>query len=417
MNVPPLPAMPRLINRGGAALRAIGLGRRPIDVDALLAAAQQRCGLEPAPGELGEAREGFEILVGSLERDAALSTLGRVIARADLVRTVANRLQLDDWHRRHPDAADVAVRRPIFIVGQGRTGTTILHELLMLDPANRVPLTWECDAPFPPPERATRGTDPRIAACQAELDRSESLIPDFKRIHRMGATLPQECVRLTSGDARSLIFTAQWRVTGYTEWLLDQAGMASAYRTHERYLQLLQWRSPGERWVLKSPGHLWCLDALLDAYPDACLVQTHRDPISIVSSLTSLECVLRKMCSDDIVPSEVAREWSGWLNRAYERSVDFRQGGRLPASRVVDLHFDRFMRDPIDNVRALYRQFDIELRPDVEQAMRDYVASNPSDRDGRHRHRFEDTGLDLEEERAKVARYVDYFDVTTEARS
>jgi hypothetical protein len=279
-----------------------------------------------------------------------------------------------------------------------------------------VPLSWETDEPLPPPERDGFDTDPRIDACQRQLDRSESLIPDFKRIHRMGARLPQECVRITALDFRSLIFPAQWRVPGYTRWLLDEADMAPAYAVHRRFLQLLQWRCPAERWVLKSPGHLWCLDALLDEYPDACLVQTHRDPIAILSSLTSLECVLRKMCSDDIRPSVVAREWTGWLERAYARSVDLRESGRIAPAQVVDLYFDRFMRDPVANVRDIYAHFDLELRPEVEQAMRDYVSRNPSDRDGRHRHRFADTGLDLEEERARTRRYVEYFDVRTEQR-
>ena len=415
MEIPRLPLVPRSINRVGAALAAIGLEPGGFDLASLLARARRSADL--SDGALGDASEAFERLVRSLHEDAGLSTLGRFIAAGDLERLIANALRLDDWHARHPEIGRERVSRPIFIVGQGRTGTTILHELLLQDPANRVPLTWEADEPFPPPERASYHSDPRIAAAQRQLDRSESLIPDFKRIHRMGAELPQECVRLTASVGRSLIFPAQFRVTSYTEWLLDRASLAPAYRAHRRFLQLLQWRCPAERWVLKSPAHLWCLDALLDEYPDACLVQTHRDPIAILSSLTSLECVLRKMCSDEIVPQEIAREWSGWLVRAYERSVEFRERGRLPASRIVDLHFDRFMRDPLANVREIYAQFELELRPEVEEAMRRYIEGNPSDRDGRHRHRFADTGLDLEQERAAVRRYTDYFDVTAEKRA
>lgn len=415
MDIPRLPLIPRIVNRAGSLLTAAGLGPSELTADSLIEAARRSSGLGEAG--IGSAREGLERLVESLREDAALSTLGRVIARADLTRLLGNRMQLDDWHARHPEIAERPIRRPIFIVGQGRSGTTILHELLMLDSANRVPQFWEADEPFPPPERARYETDPRIAACQRQLDRSESLIPDFKRIHRMGAQLPQECVRLTACEMKSAIFPAQWRVPRYTRWLLDEARMADAYETHRRLLQLLEWRCPAERWVVKSPGHLWCLDAVLDAHPDACFVQTHRDPISILSSLTSLEVVLRKMCSDDIRPHEIAREWSDWLQRAYDRSVDFRESGRLPASRVVDLHFGRFMRDPLANVKDIYTRFDLELRPEVERAMRDYVAHNPSDRDGRHRHRFEDTGLDLEEERAKVKRYVGYFDLDEESRA
>lgn len=414
MDVPDLPLIPRIINRIGPVLAATGIVSRSLDADALLEAAREQAGLPGA--EVGLAREGLERLVDSLEAEAALTTIGRVVARADLTRLLANRLQLDDWHARHPEIGERPIRRPIFIVGQGRTGTTILHELLMLDPANRVPQSWEADEPFPPPTREQYASDPRIEACQKQLDRSESLIPDFKRIHRMGAQLPQECVRLMACEMKSAIFPAQWRVPSYARWLFDEADMAPVYRTHRRFLQLLQWRYPAERWVVKSPGHLWCLDAVLDAYPDACFVQTHRDPIALLSSLTSLEGVLRKMCSDDISLPEIAEEWSGWLLRAYERSVDFRESGRLPASRIVDLHFGRFVREPIAHVRDIYARFELELRPEVERAMQAYVDDNPSDRDGRHRHRFEDTGLDLGEERAKVKRYVEYFGIDEESR-
>lgn len=412
MEIPQLPLVPRWINRAGAALDRVGLSAAALGTEALIAGARKATGLPDA--DLGDAREGLDRLVESIREEAALTWIGRLIARADLGRIVAQRMQLEDWHARHPEIGEQPIRRPIVIVGQGRTGTTILHELLMLDPANRVPLSWEVDAPFPPPERATYASDPRIEACQRQLDRSESLIPEFKRIHRMGARLPQECVRIMACDFRSLIYPSQFRVPGYAEWLVDTTSMQSAYRVHRRFLQVLQWHCPAERWVLKSPGHLWCLDALLDVYPDACLVQTHRDPLAIISSLTSLECVLRKMCTDDVRPFEIAREWTGWLQRAYDRSVDFRQSGRIPDSRIVDLHFGRFMRDPIANVRTLYDRFDLELRPEVEQTMRDYLAHNPSDRDGRHRHAFADTGLDLEEERARVKRYVDYFQVPEE---
>ena len=415
MPVPKLPLIPRVINRAGSALATIGLGSAPLHARTLEEEARQSTKLDEHLSP--SAREGLVRLTDALEDEAALSTLGRTIARTGLRNSIAHRLRLEAWMAEYPKATTQPIRKPIVIVGQGRTGTTILHELLQLDPRNRLPLTWECEAPFPPPEAASHATDARIAACQKQLDRSESLIPDFKRIHRMGAQLPQECISLTSNDFHSLLFPAQWRVGGYTRWLLDEADMAPAYRTHRQFLQLLGWRCPGDRWVLKSPGHLWCLDALIDEYPDACLVQTHRDPVAIISSLTSLEVVLRSMCSDEILPFEIAREWSGWLQRAYDRSVTFRQSGRLSDAQIIDLHFDRFVKDPLASVRRIYEHFEIELRPDVEVAMQHYVGQNPSDRDGRHHHRFKDTGLDLEEQRERTRRYVEYFDVTLENRN
>ncbi len=412
MNAPRLPLIPRSINAAGRLLAGIGIRPGSLAPEDLLGAARKRTGL--ADFGDGDFREGLERLTASLESEAALSPLGRFIAQADLVGHLANRLQLVDWHARHPEIAEGPIQRPIFIVGQGRTGTTILHELLALDPANRVPLTWETDFPFPPPERAHYTSDPRIARSQAQIDRSESLIPDFKRMHRMGAEVPQECVRITAADFKSAIFAAQWRVPSYTRWLINEADLSSAYALHRSMLQLLGWRCPGERWVLKSPGHLWCPDALLAAYPDACLVQTHRDPIRILSSLSSLETVLRKMSSDDIAPGAIISEWSEWLTASYNRSVDFRESAALPSSRVVDLQFREFIADPIPVVRQVYDRFDLELLPETEKRMHEYLRANPSDRDGAHRHSLEGSGIDLEAERAKVKRYQEYFDVPPE---
>jgi hypothetical protein len=351
VDAPQLPLIPRSINFFGRQLERVGISPVRLEMEGLLEAARRSTGLS----DFGDAAftDGLGRLLRSLEEEAALTSLGRFIARTDVIQGLERRLQLVDWHERHPEIGAGEIRRPIVIVGQGRTGTTILHELLALDPANRIPLTWEVDHPSPPPERASYESDPRIAATQQTLDRSESLVPTIKRMHRMGAQLPQECVRITSCAFQSAIFVAQWRVLSYANWVINEADMAPAYATHRQMLQVLQWRCPAERWVLKSPGHLWSLDALLDAYPDALLIQTHRDPLRILSSLTSLETVLRSMSSNDIDKAEIAREWSEWMAVGYERSVDFRESGALPASRVVDVQFREFIADPVAAVAKI----------------------------------------------------------------
>ena len=386
-----------------------------LEPEALVAEARRRVRLERFENE--SFHEGLGRLTASLSREAGLSAFGRFIACGEILRNLEVGLQLTDWHTRNPEVGRQAIARPLVIVGMGRTGTTILHELLALDPANRVPLWWEVDMPFPPPERATFTTDPRIAEVEAQLAQIETRMPDLKRIHRMGATLPQECIRLTAVDFKSAGLSTAYGVPSYTEWLLCEADMTSAYRLHRRFLQLLQWRNPRERWVLKSPGHLWCLEALIRAYPDARLVQTHRDPLEALSSVASMATVVRRMASETVDPNAVAREWSRWMQLACDRSVDFRERSEARNVPIVDVHFDAFMADPVAQVRRIYARFDLELRSDVAQRMREYVERNPSDRDGRHAHRFEDTGLDLTAERAKVRRYQEYFDVASEPTS
>jgi len=282
------------------------------------------------------------------------------------------------------------------------------------DPRVRVPTTWEVDRPCPPPERATYGTDARIAEVQRNLDRSESLIPDFKRMHPMGATLPQECVRITALEMASMIFQTTYRIPSYAHWLYEEADLGPAYATHRRTLQHLAWRCPADRWVLKSPGHLWAIESLMREYPDACLVQTHRDPLKIIASLTSLVGVLRTMASDDIDRLEIAREWAHTVRTGLESSVHARQRGLVPDSQIIDVQFRDFMKDPIGVIRTIYDRFGLVLTPDAEARMRAFLAANPDDKHGKHAYRFADTGLDLAAERTLAQEYQNYFGVPSE---
>jgi hypothetical protein len=383
-----------------------------LDGDVLVAFARESTGLD----DLGEDswREGLARLVDALCGEAALSDRGVLAAAGDIAAHLTNRLRVTDWHRHHPELAAADVTPPIVIVGQPRTGTTILFDLLAQDPAHRVPLTWEVDQPLPPPETATYLTDPRIEAVQAQLDLVELAIPGFQAMHPMGARLGQECVRITGNDFRSMIFPTQYRVPSYARWLLHDADMASAYRWHRRFLQVLQSRHRGARWVLKSPGHLWCLGALLAEYPDALLVQTHRDPLKVIASTASLLATLRKLASDATSIAAGGAEFAGYLLDGLDRSVAAREDGTVPADRVVDVHFDAFLADPFVTIRSIYERLGLELSAEAEGRMRAFLAANPQDKHGGHRYTFADTGLDAGALRARARRYQTYFDVRSE---
>jgi len=360
-------------------------------------------------------RPGLERYVDSLNHDARLHELGEQVVAGEIVDYLSTRLGLLEWRKRHPEIADADVVPPIVIVGQARTGTTILHDLLAQDPANRVPLTWEVDRPIPPPESATYWTDPRIAESQQQLEMVELVIPGFQAMHPMGALLPQECVRMTGGDFRSMIFPTQYRVPSYANWLIDEADMASTYRYHRVYLQHLQSRHPAPRWVLKSPGHLWCLAALLDEYPNALLVQTHRDPLRIVASLTSLLGTLRRLGTDAISPPETAAEFGEYLVTGLDRSVAARIDGTVTPDRVVDVYFRAFMADPFTTIREVYDRLGLELAPESEQRMRDFLADNTTEKHGGHHYTWAETELDEGEWRERTRNYQEYFDVESES--
>jgi hypothetical protein len=408
----PLPAAVRAVNVVGRNLRRLGVPLIRLDEPSLLAAATRRTGLADFGPDTF--REGLRSLIDSLESEAALSTLGRFIARTEIVMFLENRLRLQDWRRRHPEIAEVRIERPVFIIGMPRTGTSILHEIIAQDPNVRVPMTWEVDRPFPPPEAASYTTDARIREVQRNLDRSESLIPDFKRMHPMGAELPQECVRMTAIEFASMIFHTTYRVPSYARWLHDRADLAPVYASHRRFLQQLGWRCARERWVLKSPGHLWAIEDLMREYPDACLVQTHRDPLKITASLTSLVSVLRTMASERVDRLEIAHEWSEHVRTGLEKSVEARKRGVVPSAQVIDVQFRDFMKDQIGTIRTIYQRFGMRLTPEAESRMRAFIADNPDDKHGKHAYRFADTGLELDQERARSEPYQDFFGVPSE---
>jgi hypothetical protein len=360
-------------------------------------------------------KEGAERLISDLNERGALTEVGSVIAGSDVVEYLSSRLRVVDWVNRNPSIADADIRPPIVVLGQPRTGTTILFDVLAQDPANRVPLTWEVDQPWPPPETATYESDPRIDEVDAKLAAVDLLIPGFRAMHDMGATLGQECVRITAADFRSMIFATQYRVPEYQRWLLHKADMAPAYRYHRMFLQYLQSAHTAERWVIKSPAHLWSLNALFDEYPEALIVQTHRDPLRVVCSLASLVDLLRRLASDDVSISEVAAEWVDDIVLGLDRAVEARRNRTVPAGQAVDVLFGDFLRDPMAVVRTIYERLGIELTDAAEKAMRAFLAANPQEKHGGHRYSFAETGLDAGLLRERTRAYQEFFDIPEEA--
>jgi hypothetical protein len=382
------------------------------DPSVLAAQACDATGLDDFGGD--EWFDGLERLLDALEHEAALNDLGHTIVDGEIAAYLQHRLQIVAYREEHPEIATVDVVPPVVIVGQGRTGTTILHDLLAQDPATRVPLTWEVDRPIPPPRTATYDTDPRIDEVEATTSAVELVIPGFLAMHPMGARLAQECVRITALDYRSMIFPTQYRVPSYARWLLDEADMSSAYRWHRVFLQHLQSEHPARRWVVKSPGHIWSLDALLAEYPNALLVQTHRDPLRIIASLGSLISTLRSLASDDTSIPEAAAEYAEYIVDGLDRSVTARRDGTIAPDRVVDVNFDAFMADPFATIRTVYDRLGFELSGDAEQRMRAFLASNPQDKHGGHRYTWAATGLDEGEWRERARRYQEFFGVPSE---
>lgn len=410
----PQPFRPLPIRGFNAAGRQLArLGIRPFRLaDATLMRVASRAARLDDFGDDGF-RPGLRKLCESLEADGRLNLFGRYFARRQLVELLVNRLRLLDHRKRHPEVAEERVRRPLFILGLPRTGTTLLYGLLAEDPANRAPLSWEVDDPCPPAKEETYGSDPRIARTEKRFEQLRKLAPGFQTIHPIGAQMPQECIVLTASEFMSVRFEMCFDVGGYQEWLVEQ-DMAGAYRFHHMFLQHMQSRHAAERWVLKSPGHLGPIDALFDQYPDAMVVQTHRDPMRVIPSVSSLEYTMRIVASDEIDPVRLGRQQLFVWSRLLEQGMAARQRHPEREDQIVDLHMNEIVTDPVGCIARIYARFGLELRRDVEARMRAYAANHPKHEHGQHHYGLEPFGLDQTRVADTFKAYCEHFRVEPE---
>jgi Sulfotransferase family len=383
------------------------------DVDELVAEAQQRTdGLSDlGPGPYLEPLARF---VDSLNTEAQLNDIGRYVARERVLLHTVNRLLYTEDRKRHPEIARVAIEKPVFIVGLPRTGTTILHDILAQDPANRAPLTWELMFPSPPPTTEDAATDPRIAACQATIPTGDLHSELFKAMHPMGALLSQECVVMMGDTMCTPLFHNQFRVPSYQDWVDDGADWAPVYDFHRRQLQHLGWRKPGDRWVLKTGAHLWALEHLLAEYPDARIVFTHRDPVKSMTSYASLTTLVRSRCSDSADPFEVAADWTRRLRAKVLHALDVRLTGSYPDAVFYDMNFSDFVADQFTEIAKIYDALDLPMSPEGAVAMRAYIAAHPKGIDGIHRYEPEEYGVDPATVRREFAPYIEHLGLRPE---
>lgn len=383
-----------------------------LEPERLLTEAIERAGLDDFGGESW--REGFQVFLEALEAEAQLNLVGRVLARADVVNWLENRLRITDCLKRFPEVGEQALEQPLFITGLPRTGTSILHELLGRDPAARVPLAWEVRHPCPPPRAETRDTDARIARAELEIRLWCEIVPEYDSMHELGARIPVECIQITAHEFRSDELSGRHLVPSYAAWLAS-ADLVPAYAFHRRMLQVLQWKTPGERWVLKAPSHLASLPALLAVYPDARIVQTHRDPLAVMASVASILYSTAFVRSDAVDPEQVLQWFTGGTCQVLlDGASALRDSGTLPTEQVFDVRYGDLMADPIATIGGLYDHFAIPFRGEAESLMRAYLSAKPRGRHGAHRYAFEHTGFDHQAERRRFADYQARYGVASE---
>ncbi len=388
-------------------------GVEGLDVEGVLAEARSRTGgLEDlGPGPFVEP---LGRLVDSLEAEARLNDVGRLISNERMLLHTVNRLNYANDRKQFPEIAQQKIERPVFIIGMPRTGTTILHDICAQDPASRAPLTWEVMFPSPPPQTATFAHDPRIDQCAALMPQRDAQLPGFDAIHPMGPQLTQECVVLMGEAMCTPLFHNQFRVPSYQDWVDDEADHAEVYAVHLRQLQHLQARHRGDRWVLKTGAHLWGLEHLLATYPDARIVFTHRDPVKSMTSYASLTSIVRRVGSDDVDPAEIAEDWTNRLRKVLMHGIEVRTSKDYPDAIFYDMYFQDFIADQFREVEKIYDAFDLPMTSAAANAMRAFIGDNPPGKHGIHRYAPEEFGVVPDRVRAEFGAYIDHFGLVPE---
>lgn len=341
-------------------------------------------------------REGLEVLMTALRDEARLNARGEGFIYPRILGYLAQRLQVEDWYRRHPDIDDVPIKAPLIGLGLPRTGSTALAMLLAQDQHARYLRRWESSQPCPPPS-TVQGRDPRVPPDKGEMVGSRYHVP-------ADTHGPMECLELMALDFKSHLFQSFAQIPSYSTWLVQEADHTSTYLYQRRVMKLLQWGEPTRPWRLKSPSHVLFLEYLDDVFPDARFVMTHRDPTDVILSVADLYADIIGGFTDHI-----DRRYIGELNVQHwslgmERTLKFRAGGA--DHRFYDIDFRAMQSDPIGEVRGLYGWLGEVVTEEFESRMQSWQTEAAKDREPSTHADPVAFGLELDQVRPLFAQYV-----------
>jgi hypothetical protein len=378
----------------------------------LIAEAAKGTRLDAKPFSDPHLVEALGALTSSLREEASLSPLGRLATRWDLKRILSTLLILADTEREDPGILTRPLAPPIFITGLPRSGTTFLHGLLAEDPLNRAPRIWEAIYPHPEHRAAEFGAGRMKVELQLRI--FNRLSPGIRNLHPIEANAPEECIEITSQVFRSPRYDDVYRAPSYRAWL-DASGFDEGYQFLARFLRHLQ--GPGEaprRWILKSPEHVFSIDALTRVFPDAKLVFVHRDPGHVLVSAARLTELLRAPFTTAIDRREIGRGAADYWQDGMRRMVEVADDPSFPLrSRLVHVQYRSLVSDPIGTIAQIYNAFGLEFSQAAREAMSAKVAQAPNGGYGANRYRPEEFGIDPERERERASVYIERFDIAS----
>jgi hypothetical protein len=361
-------------------------------------------GIELPDRHLAGVRPGLTAVCDALVCERDLSPVGRERAIQMLADNLRRLRAILDDRNRYPEITSLQPARPVFILGLPRCGTSLLHALMGSDPSVRTPLQWEVAAPSPPPEAATFDSDPRAAAFDAYVDKEfVGKWADVRKAHPIGARIPQECGMILETAFCGINPSMLFKVEPFFEWYV-QADTTYGYEVHRMWLQHLGWRNPRRYWVLKVQEHMYHLPELLKVYPDALFIQPHRDPVTVMASISALIRTIRSVSFEAQDATALGEEMLRLWHEGQVRMMAYRKAH--PGLRVYDMRYKDLAANPVEAVRAAYRFHGMEFTDAAAAAIRRWLVENPADKHGRHTYRLED--FNLTESRIRDV-YADYI--------
>lgn len=328
--------------------------------------------------------DGLRALSRSLDASKSLSPLGRMILRRQIVTSLTTRLRCEKRLAALPEVGQIEVRRPIFITGLVRTGSTALHYLMGQDPGMQMLEYWLSAQPQPRLPKAGWEEHADYQAAVANLDFLYQQTPDLMAVHEMKADWPEECGHILAQNFTDDRFESSAHVPEYCDWYWNTRHDGT-YARHKQMIQMIGSTSPQMRWLIKYPVHLRQLPALFEVYPDACIVQTHRDPRTVLRSYTSFLSRIHRMHEEQVDEERIARtQLESWAGAA-DAGVAFRR--EHGSGSFYDLRFEDFMADPVGAVKKIYTHFDQPLAPEGEEALNLWNEEHPQGKHGQHEYK------------------------------
>lgn len=399
-----------------AAQRAAieGAARLPIQLreDVVLAAARERTGLSDFGDDGFRAR--LRVWLAAADEDAELGPAGRATVFGNCVRALANRLRLEDLLRRHPEIADVPLERPIIIAGLPRSGTTHLVNLIAADQRLRSLPYWESLEPIPAPDDTpgADGIDPRLRRCREMYERGDRVLPYLRAMHHMTPEHVHEEIELQELDFGT--YNLEWyaHVPRWRDTYLA-SDLRPSYAYLKKVLQALTWLRGPSRWVLKSPQHLEQLGPLVETFPDATIVLTHRDPVHVIQSAITMLAYGARVRRTRVDVDAIAAYWVDRIERLLRACV--RDRHLAPAAASLDVLFHEFMADDLAMVERVYALAELPMTTAARAQLDAFLADNRRGKFGRVRYDLRrDFGIDPDQLRQRFAFYFERFPVRAE---